>query len=110
MVTNSGYSMIQGPHQVAQKLTSKSSSVSFFNKSLKPAGVSFSRVTSFAAQSLLVLMVYSFFQAHFIEQPNAGVCADSEGRDSPFKVASMALRKSSAFPVPGFSFASIRPE
>ena len=65
--------MMQGPHQVAQKFTKSNSSELFFNKSGNPSGDNFSRVTSLAAHSLLVFMVYSFFQAHFIEQPKAGV-------------------------------------
>src|SRR6266571_2059839 len=73
MVINSGNSITQGPHQVAQTLMRRNFPELFFSNSFTPASSMDSRFTGSFAQSSKAFFTQSFFSLHLIEQPNTFV-------------------------------------
>ena len=109
MVTNSGYSIIHGPHHVAHTLTRRYLFVLFASTSLIPFRSASITSTGFFFQSASYLALHSVLSAHLIEQPNVFVF--STGTGLPSRRATMAFRVSSSIAFSyGFSISSMRPQ
>src|SRR6185437_409966 len=108
ILINSGNSVTQGPHQVAQTLIRSNLSEWFFSSSLIPDSPRVSRLTGSFAQFCFDFSIQSLFSAHLMEQPNTLVVATGTG--FPANRASMAFRVSNSVGVlVGFSISSILP-
>src|ERR1043165_3644039 len=88
----SGNSTWQGPHHVAQTLTTRSFPESFAVRALRPAASMGVSATSSWAHFFSPSASQLFFSAHLIEQPNTLVF--STGTGWPARTAALALRAS----------------
>ena len=72
--SSAGNSATQGPHQVAQKLTSSTLPVGLVRNFLRSSAVTISRLTGSASNFFVSASWESIFDFHLVEQPNDGVC------------------------------------
>src|SRR4051812_19190638 len=89
IVTNSGISATQGPHQVAQRLTSRRSFVGFLMSLATPESSIGSRETGSASHFARDFSASLRLSAHLVEQPKTRVF--STGTGLPARSASTAL-------------------
>ncbi|MEO6961816.1 MAG: hypothetical protein ABIY90_07615 [Puia sp.] len=76
---DSGNSVTQGPHQVAQTLISRNLSDLFFNSSSMPETPMVSRLTGSLAHACFDFSIQSLFSDHLMEQPKTFVVAMGTG-------------------------------
>src|SRR5688572_28427761 len=92
VVTKSGNSATQGPHQVAQTLMSNRFSVSFLTSLVNVASSSSSKLTGSLFHFSMAACASDCLTDHLVEQPNVRVF--STETFLPARIASRALRVS----------------